>query len=249
MIITKFIEINIERRNITFYRKLGYNLKIHTTLIIPVEQLMKGAKNKIVVSCDICHKNYSVTYKDYLRSNKKQNFDTCNKCKFEKSKITNNIKYGCDSSLENVNIKEKYFKTNNERYGGNSSSCCKEILDKQRITRIKRGMEVPSDKPISEFKKYRNRVDHLTRKCKNRLFDEWDGFDYYDGEYIKNNIYLKHTDRLAPTIEHKITVFDGYMNNIPEKEIAKFENLAITKRSINSSRKNKNFELFKSDFL
>ena len=249
MIITKNLEIRIERRNITFYRNLGYILKINTSLTIPTEQLMKGAKNRIEVYCDICHKSYGVIYKDYLNSRKTYNFDTCNKCKFQKTKLTNNEKYGCDVPLGNKDVMEKYLKTNNERYGGNSSSCNQEVLDKQRTTRIEKRMEVPLGKSVSDFQKYRNKVDYLTRKIKKKFIENWNGYDYYDGEYIKDNFKLRFDNKSVPTIEHKVSVFDGFMNNISEIEIAKLENLAITKKGINSSRKNKDYKLFKNDFL
>lgn len=248
MIITKELEISIERRNITHYRNLGYELKVNTLLLIPVEQLMRGAKNKIIVSCDICNKEYSVIYKDYLNSNKIHNFDVCNKCKYHKSKITNIDKYGHIAPLGNKDILEKYFITNNERYGGNSSSCCKEILDKQRQTRIKNGIEIEGCKEVSEFKKYRNRVDNLTKKLKSEFLREWNGHDYYDNEYIKDNFNLKHYDKNYPTFEHKTSVFHGFVNGIDEKVIANINNLAITKRWINSSRGNKDIEEFKKYF-
>lgn len=248
MIITKTIDIKIERRNITHYRKLGYVLKVNTSLTIPIVQLMDGAKNKILVSCDVCNNQYEVPYKDYLNSHKKHNFDTCNKCKFQKSKITNNEKYGSDTPLQNKYVLEKYFKTNNERYGGNSSSCSKEILDKQRKSRIINGIEISGDKIVSDFKKYRNRVDNLTKKNKKELFEKWNGYDFYDNEYIKNNFELKHYDRSYPTIEHKISVFFGFVNCIDESEISKLDNLVVTKRWINSTRKNKDFELFYMTF-
>lgn len=249
MIITKELEINIERGNITYYRKLGYVLKVNTKLVIPIDILPKGSHTKIKASCDICHKEYDIPYREYIDSHSKHNFDTCNKCKFHKTKLTNNEKYGSDAPLGNKDVLEKYLKTNNERYGGNSSSCSQEILDKQRKTRIEKGMEIPSEKSVKDFQKYRNRVDHLTRKIRKKFIEDWDGYDYYDGEYIKNNFNLRFDNKSVPTIEHKMSVFDGFMNHIPETEIAKLENLAITKKGINSSRRNKNFELFKNGFL
>jgi len=248
MVVSETVEINIERRNITFYRKLGYELKVGTKLVIPVNQLMIGAKNKIKIFCDICNIHFYVVYKDYLNSNKNHNFDVCNKCKFEKIKITNNKKYGCDSPLQNNKILQKFIETNNKKYGGNSSSNSQKVLDKQRKTRIKNKIEIPSDIPIGEFKKYRNRVDTFTNKNKKELFNSWNGYDFYDGEYIKDNLKLHFNGKNYPTIEHKTSVFYGFMNKISEEEISKLENLAITKKSINSSRGNKNFDLFRESF-
>lgn len=46
-------------------------------------------------------------------------------------------KYGCKAPLQNDAVKQKFLKTNNERYGGNSPSCNKEIKNKQTATTIK----------------------------------------------------------------------------------------------------------------
>ena len=50
-------------------------------------------------------------------------------------------------------------------------------------------------------------------------------------------------------MDHKISVFYGFMNNISESEISKLDNLVITKKGINSSKNNKDFTIFKNGFL
>jgi hypothetical protein len=47
---------------------------------------------------------------------------------------------------------------------------------------------------------------------------------------------LPHTDPNYPTIDHKISTYYGFINNIPIDVISNVENLCITKRSINSSK-------------
>jgi hypothetical protein len=244
MLITKTIEIKISRANIKHYEQFYFNLKLNKHMIIPVEQLTRGSHIIIDASCDICNEKYSIIYKDYFKSHNKHNFDVCNKHKYEKSKITNNIRYGCDAPLQNKNILNKFFETNNERYGGNSSSCNREILNKQRRTRLKLNHEMPL-KDVKEFKKYSNRVYHHTRKIKNKVFENWNGYDYYDNTYIKENLNLNNYDKLYPTIDHKISIYYGFTNNISDREIAKEENLVITKRYINCSKGFKN----SNDFL
>jgi hypothetical protein len=220
-----------------------------TKLIIPIEHLPKGSHTKIIASCDICNIQYNVPYRDYLNSHEIHNFDTCNKCKFQKSKLTNIEKYGCETPLQNIDILEKYFKTNNERYGGNSSACDKDVFNKQQVTRVLKGLQKSIGVEGNEFSKYRRMVGHYTNKFKKELFEKWDGYDFYDGEYIKDNFNLKSSNRLYPTIDHKISVFYGFMNKINEKEIARLDNLVITKKCINSSKSNKDFSIFKNGFL
>jgi len=79
-------------------------------------------------------------------------------------------------------------------------------------------------------------VIRITKNNKNKLFEIWDGIDYYDGEYIKDNINLHYNNKLYPTIDHKVSTINGFLNNISPEIIGSIENLCITKRSINSSK-------------
>jgi len=75
------------------------------------------------------------------------------------------------------------------------------------------------------------------------LFENWDGYDYYDGEYIKNNFNLHGLDNNYPTIDHKISVSYGFKNNIEPEKIADISNLCITKKINNSKKSSKcNFQ-------
>ena len=92
-----------------------------------------------------------------------------------------------------------------------------------------------------EYRKYRNHVRRVTKINKVKLFENWNGVDYYDNEYIKENINLNWFDRLYPSVDHKNSVIYGYLNNIPPEILGNIDNLCITKRCINSS-KNKKIE-------
>ena len=72
------------------------------------------------------------------------------------------------------------------------------------------------------------------------------GHDYYDGEYIKDNFDLEINDRNYPTIDHIIPKIYGFLNNIEPKEICKLENLCITKRTFNCSKKSMEISEFKT---
>lgn len=77
----------------------------------------------------------------------------------------------------------------------------------------------------------------LTNKVREELFNSWDGYDYYDNEYILENIKLKSSSSSYPTIDHKISCYYGFINNIEPEIICSLDNLCITKRSINSMKK------------
>jgi len=68
------------------------------------------------------------------------------------------------------------------------------------------------------------------------LINEWDGYDYYDNEYIKEYFNLPYHHKLYPTIDHKLSIFYGFKNNMTVKEMCNIENLCFTKRTINSSK-------------
>jgi hypothetical protein len=84
----------------------------------------------------------------------------------------------------------------------------------------------------------------LTNKNRNKIFEQWNGLDYYDGEHIDKKDLNKY-DNTYPTIDHKISVFFGFKNGITAEEIAKIENLCITKRIINITKNIKNEDDYK----
>ena len=74
---------------------------------------------------------------------------------------------------------------------------------------------------------------------------EMNGLDYYDGVDISNNFDLNHNDPSYPTIDHKTSIYFGFINKIDPNIIGCIENLCITKRSYNSKKS----DLCEEDFL
>ena len=128
---------------------------------------------------------------------------------------TNNIKFGCDNHMMNKDIQNKMINTKKEK-----------------------GIYL-SDEERTNYHNYWLGVKRITSRNIKKLFNNWNGYDYYDGEDIKENLLYKYTDRLYPTVDHKISVYHGFKNNISVDFIGNIDNLCITKRWINSS-KNKN---------
>ena len=79
-------------------------------------------------------------------------------------------------------------------------------------------------------------VIRLSHKNKKILLKNWDGYDYYDGEYIKDNFNLPYHHKNYPTIDHKTSIFEGFKNNISAENISNISNLCFTKRYINSKK-------------
>jgi hypothetical protein len=179
---------------------------------------------------DVINKIAETNLMKYGYKNVLQNEEIKNKIK-----ETNLEKYGVNYAFQSKIIKDKIKKTNLEKYGYENASKNKSIKLKIKNARVKNGSWI-SDDYKTEFEIYENIVDRLTKNNKKILFENWDGYDYYDNEYIKENLKLGHHNKKYPTIDHKISKFYGFCNNISPEEIANINNLCITKFTINSSK-------------
>lgn len=245
MILTKEIEIRVNARLVTYYRELGYETGRNEILTIKIEHLNKGSHSKVEVQCDSCGYVCNVVFKNYI---KRTNFDNkyyCreNSCFTKKVKITNLIKYGVENTSMLKEKQDKWKKTNLERFGVENSFQCEITKDK-----IRRKLGYLSDEELTGFEKYSRVARKLTLRNKSKLLENWDGYDYYDREFISNNFQLSYNDPCYPTIDHKISLKYGYLNGISVETISDMDNLCITKRKINSNKKEKIEEEFKSHF-
>jgi len=156
----------------------------------------------------------------------------------EKIKETCLSRYGVENYTKTFECKEKLKKTSIEKYGVEHPTQTIEGQERRKKTRIMKGNQLP-DEFVPEFRKYRNKVNALTNKIKNKILENWDGFDYYDGEYIKNYFNLNQNDRNFPHFDHKISAAFGFKNNIDVYIIASIENICMTKQWINSLKREK----------
>lgn len=154
-------------------------------------------------------------------------------------------KYMSDNSFE---IDEKRKQTCLSRYGVDNVSKDKEIYKKIYQTKIDNNLIIPESE-LNEWSKYKRTVGRITNKHKKILYEEWDGYDYYDNEFIKGYYSYNHLHRFYPTIDHKISVYFGFINNIPVEEIGDISNLCITKRYINCSKNSLIEEAFKEKLI
>lgn len=149
-----------------------------------------------------------------------------------KRKETNLNKFGTEYVYQSDYAKDKTKSIKLELYGDENYN----NTEKMKQTKIDNG-QILSDDQLTDWEAYRRKVQSkLTKSFKKELYDNWDGYDYYDGEYIKDNLNLSGWDRLSPSIDHKVSIFDGFTNNIPFETISSIDNICITKRHINSSK-------------
>ena len=166
----------------------------------------------------------------------------CNKCKYDKLRVSN------DEFLERSNIIHNHKYTYPDKINNTSQKiiiiCPEHGEFEQRVSSHLYGNGCPKCQRIlkeehSKWERYVLDIRNKTERNKKKLFKDWDGFDYYDGGYIKENLSLKGTDSNYPTIDHKISIFYGYKNNISPEIIGDISNLCITKRYINSTKNSK----------
>ena len=185
-------------------------------------------KDKIKVTLT---EKYGVEHPMFIKETKDKIKDTCVE------------RYGVSSYTKTIEYQEKTKKTNLDKYGATHDSKTKEGQLKRKLTRISRGNQIP-DKKLSEFFLYRKRIDNFTDNIRDIFIEKWDGIDFYDGEYIKDNFNLDSGNKLYPTIDHKVSVYYGFTNGLKIEDIANLDNLCFTKRGLNAKKGNKNHDVF-----
>ena len=247
------------------YTELGYiYTKMNDLFDIDIKDLNINSHYYVDVQCSHCKNIINSQYKHYNNSLKKNGFYVCKSCSYQATKQTNMLRYGVEnvSYLDEIKKiisekgresffsgKEKRDKTNLERYGCINPFQNQDIIDQNLIkcknTKIKNGRNI-ADEFLSDFYIYEKNVTNLTRKNKKLLLKNWDGYDYYDGEYIKDNFNLKHTDSSYPNVDHKISIKHGFENDIEPNIIADISNLCVTKKKINVIKSGKTEEEYKN---
>jgi endogenous inhibitor of DNA gyrase (YacG/DUF329 family) len=114
-------------------------------------------------------------------------------------------------------------------------SWSEESWKKSIETRKKNGNIIASH----NWKQYWKKCNYLTKKIRSKMLENWDGFDYIDGEYIKDNLNLHFTHTNYPTLDHIKPRSICFKEGLTPEEATKPENLKWTKRVNNSSKSNK----------
>jgi len=261
MILTKSIMVLINNKNIEHYKNQNIEVVYGKIYEMEVSLLPRYSKYKILAKCETCGAEKELPMQKYHQNWDRSNSYNCKACNnitykksmlekygydnpsytpecIEKRKKTCLEKYGNEYAIANNEIKDKIKNSILDKYGEHHSrvpEIMKKIKDKGKLTKIGKGLVIPDDE-LTDWELYRRVVRNITNLNKSKLLEDWDGLDYYDNEYIKNNFDIKHTDYDYPTIDHKISVIYGFKNNIMPEEIGSIENLCITKKGINSSK-------------
>ncbi len=210
MIITKTITVRIVPLNYLILKSKYPDIKYSDIIEINVNDLSNNSAIRINCRCEICGFEQEIYYRKYLQNKNHYGYYSCKKCMNKKTRITKEMRY------------------NDPAYNNSK----KMILTKEKL-----GIYIPLNQ-VSDFKKYRKIVNRFTYKSKKILYETWSGYDYYDGEYIKKYLILPSKNMLYPTIDHKISLHEGFLNNIPPYLIGNINNICITKRKNNLLKSN-----------
>ena len=249
MMVSEFVDVKIINKNINHYMSIGYKCSYGDIIRVNPSQLTNGSHVRVDVMC-VCGKINNIKYQDYLRSIK-HGYYSCQSCSSDKIKKTCISNYGVDNPSKSKVIKVRKASTTFKNYGVDNPFQSEEIKSAIRYDNVnKYGVhhynmsneykDVVKNRWIvnntSEMIIYRNEVNSLTRKNKSELISNWNGIDFYDGEYIKDNYRLPSNDPMYPTVDHKISIYNGFHDKISIHIISSLWNLCITKRTNNSQK-------------
>ena len=221
MLLTNKLNTTIVPLNFKRLKLIHADIKIGDIIEIDIKDLSTKSPIKIECQCDICGTTRWLSYRLYIRNKSRQNYYSCKKCKNKKTDITKQLLYG-DSKYNNPK---------------------KMILSKEL-----KGIYIPFSS-VSDFQIYRKIVNRFTYRSKKILFNLWDGYDFYDKEYIKDNLLLPSNNMTYPTIDHKVSIHEGFLGGIPPYIIGNIDNICITKKIINVlKRDNVSFDISKINF-
>jgi len=182
MIKEKELSVLITRRNISYYKLLGYNVEqINTEVLIKIEDVNKNSHQRITAVCELCNSEHNLSLYKYYKNKERYGYYGCKKCSREKSKKTNLERYGD----EYYNNNEKTQKTCLKKYGVNTTLLESNTKEKIKKTNLEK---YGSEQPLSS--------DMIREKSKNTLLEKY-GVDSYSktlefSEKFKKTILSKY---------------------------------------------------------
>jgi hypothetical protein len=227
----------IERYGVDSYFKTDES-KEYNRKWMSSDEFKEKSKIKIIEIYGVNHYSKTENFKKDIYEKKDMIIEKIRQTFLERYDVLN------PSQLESTKLKKLLRKseidklrkeTCIERYGVDNVAKDKNIYEKVSNTKELNGVTIPKEL-LSDWNIYKRKVRNITNSNKKNLYENWNGNDYYDNELIKGYLSHTHTHRYYPTIDHKISVYFGFMNDISPEEIGSLDNLCITKRFINSMK-------------
>lgn len=146
----------------------------------------------------------------------------------------------CSNQCQGKWVKENMGEERAERANKARTFITKESFEKGLETRKKNGNIIDWNK--AGWKQYWKRCDWLTRKIRKQMLENWNGYDYISGDYIKDNLNLHYSHGDYPTLDHIKPRSQCFKEGLSPYEATKPENLAWTTRKNNSKKSQKKLE-------
>lgn len=241
----KYKKTMIEKYGVDCYFKTSESRRLNS-IWMSSDEFLEKSKKTMMEKYGVDHFSKTDEFKKNISDKKDIILSKMKKTFYEKYGIefySKTKEFKENLKNKKTEIVESIKKTCLERYGVDNVSKVPHIMNKMKKTKIEKGIILP-DELLTEWELYKREVKKVTNLFKKELFEKWNGYDYYDSEFIKGNLSYSHINKNYPTIDHKISVYYGFVNNIPPVEIGHISNLCITKRFINSKKR----ELIESEF-
>jgi len=132
MIKEETVDVHMSYRNITRYKELGYQTKLHETIQVKVIDLAPVSHQKITAICDNCGAEKVIAYHKYLENEKRCGYYGCKRCSNNKREITSLERFGVTNYAKTDECKEKTSKNNMIKYGVKTT-----LLEKNTMKKIK----------------------------------------------------------------------------------------------------------------
>ena len=165
LISNQLIEVKVTGRTLKHYKDLGYNVKCLDIIKVPPEHLTDGSHCDVKICCDICGKEITRPYKQYIAYHT-YGYDTCNQCKDSKAKQTCIDKYGVNTHMLVPDIQTKFQNIIYDKYGVDNISKLETVKEQKKQTCMDNfGVENPMH---SEFIKEKIEQTNIKKYgCKN----------------------------------------------------------------------------------
>lgn len=165
----------------------------------------------------------------------------CENCKTNVRVYPNGYNKDCKTIFCSNKCQGKWMSQNSEQLG--LAKRAKKMRENWNENAWKKSVETRKENGniIIEhnWKQYWKRCNYLTQKIRKQMLQNWDGYDYIDGEYIKENLNLSYTHKNYPTLDHIIPRSECFKQGLTPDEATQSSNLKFTKRYNNSKKSNK----------
>ncbi len=235
MILNKFIELKITRKNIDHYINWYKDIKLGDIIKVDPNKLQKSCGYKIDVSCDICGVYRNIKFQAYtknINSCTEYPIYTCDKCSHIKIKEYNKKKWGVEYYSQTKEYSDKFKSTMIERWGVEYALQSDVLKDKVKKTNLdKFGVENPFMDNVmirSKFKEkwgedHPSKVPQFIEKIKGSTKKSWEEKKEERIEKFKKTNLEKwgaeHPCKSNIIRDYKITRDINYISYIDTKSI------------------------------